>query len=88
MISLMHIILSILEWIPMTTIRDDIYPDLVAHFYANASKEYGIDTIDSYVKGVEIRLDRSVIRNILGLGFGGEKYKKDIRKKDQSMIEM
>ena len=65
----------------MTTIRDDVYPDLVAHFYANASKEYGIDTIDSYVKGVEIRLDKSGIRNILGLGFRGEKYIKRYKQK-------
>ena len=65
----------------MTTIRDDVYPDLVVHFYANESNEYGNDTIDSYVKGVEIRLDRLVIRNNLRVGFGGEKYRKYISKK-------
>ena len=52
--------------------RDDVYPDLVAHFYSNAAREYGNVSIDSYVKGVSFMLDRSVLRKILGIGLGGE----------------
>ena len=46
-----------LGWTPMTTLRDEVYPDLVAHFYANATKGYHCDAINIYVKGVEIELD-------------------------------
>ena len=41
-----------LGWKSMTIIRDDVYPDLVAHFYANATREYQSNSIDCYVKGV------------------------------------
>ena len=46
----------------MTTLRDDVYPDLVDHFYNNACRGYGQVSIDSYVKGVSFTLDRSVIK--------------------------
>ena len=52
----------------MTTISYNVFPDLVAYFYANASKEYGIDSIDSYVKAVSITLSRVVIRKKIGNG--------------------
>ena len=67
-----------LGWTSMTTIRDDVYPDLVVHFYANATKGYHCDTIKSYVKGVNITLDRSVIRKILGIGSKGEVYRENL----------
>ena len=51
-----------LGWKSMTVIRDEVYPDLVAHFYANATRDYGQDSIDSYVKGVGFILNRSIIR--------------------------
>ena len=41
-----------LGWKSMTTMRDDVYPDLVAHFYTNAIRDYGQDSIDSFVEGV------------------------------------
>ena len=50
----------------MTTIQDDVLPDLVAHFYANAFREYGTGSIDSYVKGVSITLSKAVIRKKIG----------------------
>ena len=59
-----------LGWKSMTTMRDDVYPDLMAHFYANATREYG------NVKGVSFTLDRSVLWKILGIGLGGEIYGK------------
>ena len=46
----------------MTTMRDDVYPDLVDHFYANTTKEYGDVSIDSYVKGVSFTLNKSIFR--------------------------
>ena len=60
----------------MTTMRDDVYPDLVAHFYANATRDYGQVSIESYVKKVSFTLDRSKIRRFLGIGLGGEIYKR------------
>ena len=39
-----------LGWTPMITLRDEVYPDLVAYFYANATKGYHCDMINSYVK--------------------------------------
>ena len=45
----------------MPTIRDDVYPDLVAHFYANVTSKYKEESIKSYVKGESISLDRSVM---------------------------
>ena len=60
----------------MTTMRDDIYPDLVAHFYANATRDYGQVSIDSYVKKVSFTLDRSMIQIFLRIGLGGEIYKR------------
>ena len=67
----------------MTTLRDDVYRDLVVHFYANATRGYGQVSIDSYVKGVSFTLDRFVIRKILGIGLGGEIYKENITRKEQ-----
>ena len=64
-----------LGWKYITILRDVIYLDLVAHFYANATREYGQVSIDSYVKGVSFTLDRFVIRKILGIGLGGEIYR-------------
>ena len=64
-----------LGWKYITILRDVIYLDLVAHFYANATREYGQVFIDSYVKGVLFTLDRSVIRKILRIGLSGEIYK-------------
>ena len=60
----------------MTTMRDDVYPDLVAHFYANATRDYGQVSIDSYVKKVSFTLDRSMIQKFLRIGLGGEIYKR------------
>ena len=70
----------------MTTLRDEVYPDLVAYFYANATKRYHCDTIKSYVKGVKIELDRSVIHKILGLGVGSEKYRNEIKREQQLKV--
>ena len=50
-----------LGWTPMTTIRDDVYPDLVAHFYANTTQGYHSEIIESYVKWVVFKLDIYVI---------------------------
>ena len=50
-----------LGWKSMIVIRDEVYPDLVAHFYASATREYGHDSIYSYVNGVGLTLERSVI---------------------------
>ena len=63
-----------LGWKSMTTLKDDMYPDLVAHFYINAEREYGDISIVSYVKGVCFTLDRTVIRQIIGIWLGGEVY--------------
>ena len=70
----------------MTTLRDVVYPDLVAHFYANATREYGQVSIDSYVKGVLFTLDWSVIRKILGIETGGEIYRDNITRKEQLKV--
>ena len=51
-----------LGWKSMTIMRDDVYPNLVAHFYANSTREYNSDSIDSHVKRVEFTLDISVIK--------------------------
>ena len=67
----------------MTTMKDDVYPDLVAHFYANATREYNDVQIDSYVKRVSFTLDRSVVRKILGIEVGGEIYRGNITQKEQ-----
>ncbi|PSS08035.1 Disease resistance protein [Actinidia chinensis var. chinensis] len=40
-----------LRWTLMTLTRDDVYPDLVAYFYANATRGLHSDTIISYLKG-------------------------------------
>ncbi|GFY97518.1 hypothetical protein Acr_12g0000590 [Actinidia rufa] len=63
-----------LGWKSMTTMREEVYSNLVKHFYANASKKYQDESINTYVKGESISLDRSVIREILGIGYGGEVY--------------
>ena len=60
----------------MTAMRDDVYHDLVAHFYANVTRDYGQVSIDSYVKKVSFTLDRSMIQNFLRIGLGGEIYKR------------
>ena len=61
-----------LGWMHMTLIRDDVYPDLVAYFYANASRGLHTDEIKSYVKGTHITLDRLTIRNFLEIKTEGE----------------
>ncbi|XP_057473219.1 rho GTPase-activating protein 5-like [Actinidia eriantha] len=75
-----------LSWKSMTTIRDDVYPDLVAHFYANATREYQDESIKSYVKGESFSLDRSVIREILGVGHGGEIYRSNVTQVKQLSV--
>ncbi|GFZ12043.1 hypothetical protein Acr_23g0004280 [Actinidia rufa] len=60
-----------LGWKSTTTMRDDVYPDLVAHLYANVTREYNNVSINSYVNGVSFTLDRSVVRKILGIRLGG-----------------
>ena len=72
-----------LGWKSMTTIREDVYPNLVTHFYANASREYRDESIKSYVKGESFSLDRSVIRKILGIRHGGEIYRANIPQNEQ-----
>ena len=61
-----------LGWKSMTMMRDDVYPDLVAHLYANTTRKYNNVSIDRYFKGVSFMLDRFVVRKILGIGLGGE----------------
>ena len=51
-----------LGWMSMTLTRDEVYPELVAYFYANASRGLHSDDIKSYVKGIHITLDRSTIQ--------------------------
>ena len=75
-----------LGWKSMTTMRDDVYPDLVAHFYVNATRNYGQDSTKSYVKGVSTKLDTFVVQNILGAGFGGKIYRENIIKDEQLSI--
>ncbi|GFS38964.1 hypothetical protein Acr_00g0060540 [Actinidia rufa] len=75
-----------LGWTLMTTLRDNVYPDLVAHFYANAKRGYNSETIKSYVKGVKIELNRNMLRNILGIGLGGEKQRKDVKRVEQLKV--
>ena len=70
----------------MTTLRDNVYPDLVAHFYANATREYGQVSIDSYVKGVSFKLDKSVVKKILGIGLNEEIYGDNITRKLQLKV--
>ena len=67
----------------MSTMRDEVYPDLVAHFYANASREYRDESIKKFVKGESFSLDRSVIWKILGIGYGGEIYRIVVPRKKQ-----
>lgn len=74
--------LNNLDW-KSITMRDDVYPDLVAHFYANAIREYNSVAIDSYIKGVSNTLDKSVVRKILGIGVGDEIYRENITRKEQ-----
>ena len=75
-----------LGWTSMTIIRDDVFPDLVAYFYANASRECGTDSINSYVKCVSITLNKAVIRKILGMGHGGEKYRDKVKRKEELKV--
>ena len=75
-----------LGWKSMTIMRDDVYPDLVAHFYVNATRNYGQDSTKSYVKGVSTKLDTFVVQNILGAGFGGKIYRENIIKDEQLSI--
>ena len=72
-----------LGWKSMTTIRDDVYSNLVAHFYTNSTREYNSVMIDSYVKGVSIMLDRSMIEFFLGIGVSGKIHKENITRKEQ-----
>ena len=62
--------------------RDDVYHDLIAHFYANATRDYGQVSIDSYVKGVSFMLDRSILRKILRIRLGGKIYRDNITIKE------
>ena len=66
----------------MTTLRDDMYTDLVVHFYVNAYREYGAISIESYVKEVSFTLDRFLNRKILGIGLSGEVYRDNISQKE------
>ena len=70
----------------MSTLRDDVYPDFVAHFYVNTSRDYGQVSIDSYVKRVSFTLNRSVIRKILRIELGGEVYRDNITRKEQLKV--
>ncbi|GFY87030.1 hypothetical protein Acr_05g0006690 [Actinidia rufa] len=72
-----------LGWMPLTLTRDDVYPDLVAYFYANASRELHSDSVKSYVKGTHILLDRSVIQTLLGIKPGEEVKRQSIKRKNQ-----
>ena len=70
----------------MTTLRDDVYPYLVAYFYTNAYREYRAVSIESYVKRVSITLDKSMIRKILGIGLGRGVYRDNISQKEQLKV--
>ncbi|GFY99249.1 hypothetical protein Acr_13g0006500 [Actinidia rufa] len=72
-----------LGWMPLTLTIDDVYPDLVVYFYANASKGIHSDSIKSYVKGTNISLDRSVIQTLLGIKPGEEVERQSIKRKNQ-----
>ncbi|GFS30312.1 hypothetical protein Acr_00g0011330 [Actinidia rufa] len=72
-----------LGWMPLTLTRDDVYPDLVAYFYANASRGLHSDSVKSYVKGTHILLDRSVIQTLLGIKPGEEVKRQSIKRKNQ-----
>ena len=75
-----------LGWKFMTTLRDDVYPDLIVHFYANTFRDYGQVSIYSYVKGVSFTLDRSVIKKIIGIRLGGEIYRDNITQEKQLKV--
>ena len=70
----------------MTTMQDDVVPDLVPHFYANATREYNNVSIDNYVKGVSFTLDKIVIQKFLGIELGEELYRDNIPSKEQLNI--
>ncbi|GFS46110.1 hypothetical protein Acr_00g0100260 [Actinidia rufa] len=70
-------------WMPLTLTRDDVYPDLVAYFYANASRGLHSDSVKSYVKGTHILLDKSVIQTLLGIKPGEEVKRQSIKRKNQ-----
>ena len=72
-----------LGWMHMSLIRDDVYPDLVAYFYANATRGLHSDEIKSYVKGKHITLDKSTIRKIVGIKTEGEIGRQSVTRKDQ-----
>ena len=72
-----------LGWKSMTTMREEVYPYLVRHFYANATRKYQDEPINSYVQGEPISLDRSMTREILGIGYSGEIYRSKITQKRQ-----
>ena len=68
---------------PMTLTRDEVYPELVAYFYANASRGLHTDEIKSYVKGIYLTLDRLTIQKVLGIKSGNEIGRHSIQKKHQ-----
>ncbi|GFZ19570.1 hypothetical protein Acr_28g0002750 [Actinidia rufa] len=72
-----------LGWMPLTLTRDDVYPDLVAYFYANTSRGLHSDSVKSYVKGTNILLDRSVIQTLLGIKPSEEVKRQSIKRKNQ-----
>ena len=77
-----------LGWKSMTTMREEMYPYLVRHFYANAIRKYKDEAINSYVKEEPISLDRSMIREILRIGYSGKIYRSKITKKFSWMSYM
>ena len=70
----------------MTTLRDDMYTDLVVHFYVNAYREYGAISIESYVKEVSFTLDRSVIRKKIGIRLDEKVYRDNVSQKEQLKV--
>ena len=70
----------------MTTLRDDMYTDLVVHFYVNAYREYGEISIESYVKEVSFTLDRSVIRKKIGIRLDEKVYRDNVSQKEQLKV--
>lgn len=67
----------------MPSIKENIYHELVGHFYAHVEKEFGCLEVSSRVKGVQFTLTREVICEILKIRSGEEKKEKDVDRKDQ-----
>ncbi|KAK2443285.1 hypothetical protein QL285_014400 [Trifolium repens] len=60
-----------LGWTSFFKINESIFPLLVQAFYFNAKVDLGKSEITSYIKGIEIQLDPTVIGDILGLKVEG-----------------